>query len=293
MSTAAVPDPVILAAAAALINDAMRTCPSRPVVIGICGAQGSGKTTLARALAADCTARGLAAAMLSIDDLYLGRAERQRLAREVHPLLATRGVPGTHDVALGVATLAALARGEPVALPRFDKAGDDRAAPRAPDRAPGDCAVLLFEGWCVGARAQPPETLAAPVNALERDEDPHGTWRKYANAALAGPYQALFGRIDRLLLLAAPGFEAVFDWRRQQEHDLRAGTGARPIPGAPGIMDDAALARFVRHYERLTRHILAEMPPRADCVVRLDRERRPATILSRGTAGARSGGDRA
>ena len=33
---------------------------------------------------------------------------------------------------------------------------------------------------------------------------------------------------------------------------------------ASRVMDDAAIARFIAHYERVTRHILEEMPPRAD-----------------------------
>ncbi|MDE8653613.1 kinase [Novosphingobium sp. H3SJ31-1] len=244
----------------------------RPLVIGICGAQGSGKSTLARALEAGLQAAGRAVATLSIDDLYRTRAERQGLARAVHPLLATRGVPGTHDVALGLATIAALERGEPAALPRFDKASDDRL-PRAQwPLAPARCQVLILEGWCVGARPQPVEALAVPVNALEAGEDPDGIWRAYANTALAGEYQALFARIDRLVLLAAPDFAVVHDWRLEQERDLAARAG----PDAPGLMDAAAVARFIQHYERITRHILAEMPGRADLLVRLDRQRRPS-----------------
>ncbi len=40
-------------------------------------------------------ARGLNAATLSIDDVYLTRAQRQRLARQVHPLLITAARPAT------------------------------------------------------------------------------------------------------------------------------------------------------------------------------------------------------
>ena len=100
-------------------------------------------------------------------------------------------------------------------------------------------------------------------------------WRRYANAALAGAYQALFARIDALVLLAAPGFEVVRRWRGEQEAGLR-----RANPGAPGLMDEAGLSRFIEHYERLTRHILAEMPGRADLVARLDRQRRLTGITS-------------
>jgi D-glycerate 3-kinase len=242
-------------------------------LVGICGPQASGKSTLTAVLAAMLQARGLTTAVLSIDDLYLTRAERQVLAREVHPLLATRGVPGTHDVDLGLAVLAALKGGGPVALPRFDKASDDRA-PRADwpvVQAPVD--VVLFEGWCVGAQAQPAEALAEPVNALERDEDPDGAWRAYVNAALAGPYRRLFAPIDLFVLLRPPGFEVVLAWRIEQERKLRARL-AREGAGPGRAMSDAEVGRFIAHYERITRHILAEAPARADVTVNLDDARR-------------------
>ncbi|MEY4952978.1 MAG: hypothetical protein RL299_1402, partial [Pseudomonadota bacterium] len=156
----------------------------KPLVLGICGAQGSGKTTLVSALAAALEAEGVAAASVSLDDLYLTRAERLELAQTVHPLFATRGVPGTHDVALGLATLDALERGEAVPLPRFDKGNDDRAPMESWPAAPKGVQVLLLEGWCLGARPQGPEALAQPVNALEAEEDPDGRWRAHANTAL-------------------------------------------------------------------------------------------------------------
>lgn len=269
--TVAEPDRDIVAAVLAAIESRPR---DRLTVLGICGAQGSGKSTLARAVMRRCAGQGIAAATLSLDDLYLTRANRQALARNVHPLLATRGVPGTHDVALGLETIAALDRGEAARLPRFDKAMDDRRPLAEWDSAPPDCRLLLFEGWCVGARPQADDALRAPINRLEREEDGDGILRRYANRALGGPYQRLFSRIDTLVLLAAPSFEVVFDWRMQQEEDLRANTAGN----APGLMDAAAVARFIEHYERLTRHILAEMPERADLVIDLAEDRTPRAI---------------
>jgi D-glycerate 3-kinase len=243
-------------------------------VVGICGTQGSGKSTLAAVVARLLEAKGLTTAVLSLDDLYLTRAERQDLAAEVHPLLATRGVPGTHDTVLGEAVLDALKGRGQVALPSFDKAADDRRPPTDWPRVQAPVDVVLFEGWCVGARPQPAQDLVEPVNALERDADADGAWRTYANAALAGPYRALFDRIGLFVLLEAPGFEAVLAWRSEQERKLRARL-AREGKDPARAMDDEAVARFIAHYERLTRWILAEAPARADVVIRLDELRRP------------------
>ena len=235
---------------------------------GIAGLQGSGKSTLAAQLAAQAARRGRHLVVLSIDDFYLDLPERERLAREVHPLLATRGPPGTHDIALACATLDALRAGESVALPRFDKLDDRRLLrERWPDSGRAD--LVLLEGWCLCVPPQAPEALATPVNELERTEDAGGVWRRYCNAALANDYPPLWRRLDRLLFLQPPGFEVVPAWRWQQERTLQA---AHPERRA---MDRAQVERFVKHYERVSRQALATLPAIADRVVRLDAARNP------------------
>lgn len=243
-------------------------------MLGIAGAQGSGKSTLARAVRERIEARGVPCALLSIDDLYLTRAERETLAARVHPLLRTRGVPGTHDVALGTRAIDALARGEAVALPRFDKSADDRMPPDQWEAAPMGTRLLILEGWCVGASPQEDTALVPPVNALEAQEDAKGRWRAHVNAALAGDYRAFFARIDALAFLAAPDFDVVERWRGEQEEGLRARGGA-------GVMNPAQIARFIQHYERLTRHMLADMPGRADLTLHLRPDRSVAAISPR------------
>lgn len=234
-----------------------------PLIVGVSGSQGSGKSTLCRMLEALLRqAHGLHAATLSLDDLYQTRAERQDLARTVHPLFATRGVPGTHDVALGRAVLDAVRARQPdLSLPRFDKARDDRAPETEWPVIAAPLDILLFEGWCMGARPQSEADFLQPVNRLEAEEDAACLWRRHVNAQLAGPYRALFDAPDLTIMLAAPGFEAVLGWRQLQEAKLRERTGLG--------MSEARVARFVMHYERITRHLLADLPGRADCVITL------------------------
>ncbi|MCR6660598.1 MAG: kinase [Asticcacaulis sp.] len=238
----------------------------KPFVLGVCGAQGSGKSTLSEGLVAHLEDEGLKVALLSLDDLYMA-PEARPVA--LSPLFATRGVPGTHDVALGERVFAGLKAGQPTRLPRFDKA-NDRPFPEKdwPEITAPD--VIIFEGWCVGARPQSDEDLIAPVNDLERQED--GVWRRAVNDALKGPYADLFRHIDRLVLLAAPGFDIVRDWRIEQENALRARLKAEGRTGAR-VMDDKEISRFTQHYERLTRHILQTMPAYADLTLQLDSSR--------------------
>jgi D-glycerate 3-kinase len=244
------------------------TLDKQPLLIGINGAQGSGKTTLCLFLEALLTEHGQRTVTLSLDDLYLTRAERGELAANEHPLFATRGVPGTHDIALAEVILDDLLAGRTAALPRFEKAADDRAPMRRMVEPRID--VVLFEGWCVGALPQPAAALRAPANALERDEDADGVWRREVNRRLATDYAELFSRIDLLVMLEVEGFEAARANRRLQEDKLAASH-----PGAAGIMDAAALDRFLMHYERLTRWMLEEMPVRADVVIGIGKDQRP------------------
>lgn len=245
----------------------------RMLVLGLNGAQGTGKSALARLLKRLLERiYGMRVAILSLDDLYLTAAERMRRAETIHPLLATRGVPGTHDVDLGMRTIRALRERKPLALPRFDKAHDDRLPVAQWPRWTRRCDVLIFEGWCVGARPQRGSELREPLNGLERLEDPTGDWRWYVNRELGGRYQALFGEIDVLVMLRPESFEHVYAWREEQEARLRQ------AGGGPEVMSPTAVGRFVMHFERLTRFMWEEMPGRADAVVVLGDDHLPAHV---------------
>jgi D-glycerate 3-kinase len=279
-SDSAAPQLLLLASWAAR----RRTAVHGTFVLGISGAQGTGKSTLAAHLAHLLAERfGLRAAVLSLDDLYLTRAEREQLATDVHPLLCTRGVPGTHDVALGrkvIASIRATTQGQHVSIPRFDKAHDDRASREAWPELEGPVDVLLFEGWCLGAAPEPEGALVTPINDLEREQDRDGRWRSYVNGQLAGRYVALFKEIGALLFLAAPDMQSSLGWRIQQERELAKSAGAGASAGR-AVMSDAEVGQFVQHYERISRYMLAEVPSRADAVLELDGEHGYASISVR------------
>ena len=251
-----------------LSEDIVERAMSAPLAVGINGAQGAGKSTLCKFLEVLLIEHNQRAATLSLDDLYLTKAERLEAAVDHHPLFATRGVPGTHDPALGLAMIEDFRAGRDLVLPRFDKSVDDRR-PQT-ERVVGPLNVLLFEGWFVGAVPQPAAALREPVNRLEAEEDPDAVWRREVNRRLATDYAELFARIDLLVMLKVPDFAAVRRNRALQEDKLRARN-----PDAPGLMDAAALKRFLDQDERLTLHMFAEMPARADVLIEIGADQRP------------------
>jgi len=237
-------------------------------VYAIAGLQGTGKSTLSAQLVELGRQRGLRVVALSIDDFYLGHTEREALGRRIHPLCATRGPPGTHEVSLACDVLDALRAGQSAALPRFDKIADDRLA-RTDWPVARDTDLTILEGWFLQVPPESPDELGAPLNALERDEDPDGTWRRWCNDALGADYPTLWERLDRMLFLQGPGFDIVPTWRWQQEQTLQAANPGRQA------MTQAQVERFVQFFERVSRQALRTLPGRADHIVRLDAQRTP------------------
>ncbi len=247
-----------------------------PLWVSINGPQGSGKSTLADFLARLLREEfALAPVVLSLDDFYLPRPQRLQRAERIHPLFATRGVPGTHDVELAMQLFAELEQAgpeTPLSLPRFDKAADERCPPTQWPRLQERPDVILFEGWCNHCPPQSERELVDPLNELEEREDPRAVWRRSVNDFLSDYHHNLFRPPDLLLYLRIPSFDRVLQWRGLQERKLKQRLG--PDAG----MNEAQLRRFIRHYERLTRHGMKTLPDQADAVLDLDDEHRAAGL---------------
>ncbi|MBO4331972.1 MAG: hypothetical protein J5875_02280 [Paludibacteraceae bacterium] len=244
-------------------------------IIGVNGAQGAGKTTFCALMKLVLEeAYGLKVLSLSIDDLYLSRNDREKLAQTVHPLFVTRGVPGTHYVKKGIDLFNTLANATPTdttIIPRFNKAVDDVYPEKECDHFVGRPDVILFDGWFMGATEQPLADLLQPVNELEEKEDKDAVWRTYVNLQLKTEYSRLFDCLNLLVMLQVPSFEKVYEWRALQEEKLRISTKGQDHLR---IMDNEELRRFISHYERLTRWMLKEMPGRADVLFTVNDDHR-------------------
>jgi D-glycerate 3-kinase len=245
------------------------TSTSRPYFVGVNGCQGSGKSTLSGLLRYLLTKHYTKKTIVvSLDDFYLTKAERNLLAKNQHPLLATRGVPGTHDTDLMAQVFKSLAAGTAVNIPTFDKSIDDRSPFDQWQQIEEPIDIVIMEGWCWGTQAEDAEALSAPINDFEAKHDASGTWRQFVNNALAKHYVPLYAYIDNWVFLKAPSFNAVYAWRLQQEQKLRAriGTGKE-------LMSDAEILSFIQYYQRLTTHTLCTLDKDANWVFELDNER--------------------
>ncbi|WP_438970893.1 HAD-IIB family hydrolase [Methylophaga sp.] len=251
----------------------------KPIIVGINGAQGSGKSTLAAFLVFILQRQfHLNAVSLSLDDFYYTRHERQSLAKKVHPLLSTRGVPGTHDIALANKTITDLLHSHrPVSIPRFNKAIDDRFPENSTPKIKAPVDIIILEGWCLGSEAQKESDLVNPLNDLEFQEDTNCSWRRYVNEQLATVYPALFERIDFWVMLKAPSFNAVFEWRLEQETKL---SKTLDTSEQSHLMDKQALSRFIKFYQRITENTLKTLPAKVHYLYELNQHREIIKLTS-------------
>ncbi|WP_371193005.1 kinase [Glaciecola sp. SC05] len=248
----------------------------KPLFLGINGAQGSGKSTLGELLVRlSKDAYDLNAVCMSLDDFYLSKQERVSLAESIHPLLATRGVPGTHDLQLLQNILSQLKSYASCAIPSFNKAIDDRSDPATWPIIDTKVDLIILEGWCVGAPPQTKQQLLHDVNSLEREEDANGIWRNFVNTKLATEYQRLFLQLDYLIMLKAPSFQQIFSWRCEQEHKMQKRN--IELGRDQGGMSDAQIAAFIQHYQRITEHGLTHLPALCNEVFELDQQRNVVT----------------
>jgi D-glycerate 3-kinase len=245
-----------------------------PILVGLNGCQGSGKSTLADYLVASLnSSHTVSTVALSLDDFYCTHAQRVHLAHTVHPLLLTRGVPGTHDMNLLHATLDALMNGgenATTSVPRFDKARDDRRAPSDWDSVKSPVDIVIVEGWCMGALAQSEQQLVLATNALEAEKDQDGRWRSGVNQALSEQFSSLYRRVDQWLMLQAPSFDCVYRWRLEQERKLAESLSHNPDLK---LMSDLEIAGFIQYYQRITEQCLLDLPGRVNHLFQLDDDR--------------------
>lgn len=245
------------------------TKSSNAYFVGINGCQGSGKSTLTDYIAEYLTkTHNLNIAVMSLDDFYYTGEKRQALAQDIHPLLATRGVPGTHDMAMLESTLVKLkAKETGFTIPRFNKATDEPYPQEHWQTIEEPIDIILLEGWCWGVKPQTAEQLSSPVNELELKHDSNGDWRNYVNQQLQQIYQPLYEKMDFWLALQAPSFDCVYKWRLEQEEKLKAKN--KDLSNSK-IMKSAGILNFTQYFQRLSVQACNTISQSADAIFYLD-----------------------
>ncbi len=248
----------------------------KPFFIGINGCQGSGKSTLSAYISQYLSStHSLNVVVMSLDDFYLGKKARNKLAQNVHPLLKTRGVPGTHNIQLLKEVLAQLKEYKsPISIPKFNKATDDPYPETNWQFINSPADIVILEGWCWGVPAQEKAQLNEAINPLEKQQDSKGVWRSYVNQQLEKHYQPLYQLIDYWVALQAPSFDYVYRWRLEQEQKLAEkleSTGKNLELSA--VMDAEQILAFIQYFQRLTEHGIKTLALFADTTLLLDKNR--------------------
>ena len=158
-----------------------------------------------------------------------------------------------------------------IEIPQFDKSIDDRLTKEKWLLIRDKPNIIIFEGWCVGAKSQSFKKLRKPINKLEKIEDKKLKWRKKVNSELNKDYKKIFNLIDKMIFLKVPSFKFVLRWRLLQEKKLRAKFNGK------GIMTIPQVKKFVMYYERITKDMLKDLD-KSDIVINLDKRHRLSEI---------------
>jgi len=240
-------------------------------IIGITGGQGTGKSTITQIIKLILQKKyNLRVVYFSIDDFYKKSSERIKMSKKVHQLFKTRGVPGTHDTSLIKKTFANLIKKKfkPLVIPLFDKSKDDRFPKKKWQKIKKQPEIIIFEGWCVGAKPQEKKYLKKPINILEKKYDANLIWRSKVNYELRNEYSKIFNKINKLIFLRVPNFECVYKWRLLQEKKLQLRSKGKKI------MSSSQVKSFIMHYERITKQMLVDLTKKAYAVLYLEKKQR-------------------
>jgi len=241
----------------------------RSYIVGLSGGQGSGKTTISSIISIILRKYfKLNVFIISIDDFYKTRKERFLLSKRIHPFLMTRGVPGTHDINMMLDFFKRVKgkKFRSLKLPKFNKAIDERynkklwySVKKRPD-------VIIFEGWCVGAKPEKNNTLKKSVNSMEKLKDKKLTWRRYVNEQLKTKYKQLYDQLNCLLYIKSSNFTLLKKWRIKQEKKLRL---KNKRSNKFKIMSDEEVINFMQTYQRVTQSMFKYVPKYATIILNL------------------------
>eukprot|EP00924_Labyrinthula_sp_SR-Ha-C_P007019 maker-scaffold_8-snap-gene-7.14-mRNA-1 protein AED:0.00 eAED:0.00 QI:238/1/1/1/1/1/2/50/289 len=249
----------------------------KPYILGVGAPYATGKTTMCRYMKAKLVDQGYKVVTVSLDDFYKEKSKRIALAQSIHPLLRTRGVPGTHDLDLfkHFIETAKEKKGE-LKIPSFSKALDDRLDETQWTKIPLPIDFLILEGFCLKIpNIEPAEDLHVCMNDLERNEDPTCSWRNYVEKNVKIYNEVISPALSKFVYMKVDGWEDVVKNRQLQESKLREKTGSEKTD----VMTEQQVNRFVQFSERLGRRGLKYLPAKADILIKLDNSQTVTQVI--------------
>jgi len=240
----------------------------------ISGSQGTGKSTLAKLFKLVIEKIYKKNVMLlSIDDYYLSKNQRLKLSKKIHPLMITRGVPGTHNITALKDHINHFKKQHfPIITPTFNKLKDDISRKR---KVIKNAQILLLEGWCCGSKPISNKYLFKNINSIENVFDKNKIWRKYYNSLLQNEYKDVFSLFDKQIYIQIPSFKYVLNWRYLQEKSNASKSNNKEF------MNKVDLHIFIQHYEKLTKWMMKTMPDKADIILKVDENQKIKKLLFR------------
>jgi D-glycerate 3-kinase len=242
----------------------------RPYFVGLAGGQGTGKTTISSLIRIILIKYfKLKVFRISIDDFYKTRKERISLSKRIHPMLLIRGVPGTHDINMMLSFFKKVKskKFKRLKLPTFNKAIDDRSNKKSWYELNEKPDVIIFEGWCVGAKSETNNTLKKTINLMEKVKDQKKIWRKYVNYQLKSKYKNLYSQLNCLIYLKAKNFNLLQKWRLKQERKLWIKS---KMKSNSKIMSKGDVINFMQTYQRITQNMFRYTPKYASIILNLN-----------------------
>ncbi|MDB4860399.1 hypothetical protein OAI01_02425 [Alphaproteobacteria bacterium] len=230
----------------------------------ISGSQGVGKSTLVLILKSVIeNIYNKKVMSVSIDDYYFSKNKRLQLSKQIHPLLQTRGVPGTHDLDKLSKHISQFSKKKfPIIIPVFDKLSDDLTKKKI---SINKADILLLEGWCCGCLPIDNKYLFKNINKLETDLDKNNIWRNFYNNKLQNDYKKIFKLFDLKIYMQPPSFKYVYKWRANQERrNLSKSVNKK-------YMNKKQLDKFIQHYEKITKWMMKTMPAEADMLIKVNK----------------------
>ncbi|MEO5971553.1 MAG: hypothetical protein ABIQ95_16635 [Bdellovibrionia bacterium] len=262
------------------VTEEIAKAQCRPLIVGVNGPQGSGKSTLTAALVQVLSEMGFRGLTLSIDDFYLTRQQQVALAAQhpFNPLLQQRGYPGTHDIQLGLEKLGELRKvsaTDSIRVPSYDKSKHQGQGDRLPEtewtEIQGPLDVVFLEGWMLGFSAVSDSVILGNV---EVQADPQLTAGLLEVNQFLASYQSWYSQLDAFIHLIPLDVQYVIDWRVEAEERMKA-------QGKSGMSREditSYVQKFILAYEIYLPQLIARpLLPGKTLQIVLSKERLPSS----------------